>query len=34
MSALRQAVEDYRRQHDIADEIQNIDWTGAFWRKT
>jgi hypothetical protein len=30
----RQAVEDYRRLHNIADPIQPIDWTGVFWRKS
>ena len=29
----RAAVEDYRREHGITDEIQRIDWTGAFWRR-
>jgi hypothetical protein len=30
----RAAVEDYRREHGITDEIQRIDWTGAFWRRS
>lgn len=30
----RKAVEDYRRLHGIHDEIQDIDWTGVFWRKS
>jgi O-methyltransferase len=29
----RQAVEDYRRQHDITEPVEAIDWTGVFWRK-
>ena len=29
----RQAVDDYRRAHDIREELQEIDWTGRFWRK-
>lgn len=29
----RAAVEDYRREHGITEEIQQIDWTGAFWRR-
>ncbi len=29
----RAAVEDYRREHGITEEIQRIDWTGAFWRR-
>jgi O-methyltransferase len=27
------ATDDYRRDHGIRDEIQWIDWTGAYWRK-
>jgi O-methyltransferase len=29
----RAAVEHYRREHGITEEIQRVDWTGAFWRK-
>jgi O-methyltransferase len=29
----RAAVEDYRREHDINEPIQRIDWVGAFWRR-
>ncbi len=29
----RQAVDDYRRQNRIEDEIVHIDWTGIYWRK-
>ena len=29
----RAAVEDYRRAHGIREEIEPIDWTGAFWRR-
>lgn len=29
----RQAVLDYRSRHNITEEIQAIDWTGAFWRR-
>jgi len=29
----RRAVEDYRRQHEIDDEIRQIDHTGVFWQK-
>jgi O-methyltransferase len=29
----RQAVEDFRRDRAIEDPIQQIDWTGVFWRK-
>ena len=31
--ACRQAVEDFRRERDITDPIQPIDWTGVYWRK-
>jgi len=29
----REAIEDYRREHGISEEITQVDWTGAFWRK-
>jgi len=29
-----QAVHDYRKQHNIEDEIIDIDGTGSFWKKT
>jgi O-methyltransferase len=28
------AVQDYRKQHNITDEIIEIDWTGVYWKKT
>lgn len=31
--ACRQAVEDYRREHGIHDEIRKIDWSGVYWRR-
>lgn len=30
--ACRQAVDDFRREHQIENPIQTIDWTGAYWR--
>ena len=27
------AVEDYRRQHGITEEVITVDWTGVYWRK-
>lgn len=33
VKACKQAVLDYREQHNITDEIKIVDWTGAFWRK-
>lgn len=32
--ACREAVADYRREHDITDEIQRIDWAGVFWKRS
>ncbi len=29
----KQAVLDYRKQHNITEEIQEIDWSGVYWRK-
>lgn len=30
----RQAVHDYRQRHGIAEPLQPIDWTGAYWRRS
>lgn len=30
----RKAVEEFRSPRGIADKIEEVDWTGAFWRKT
>lgn len=30
----RRAVEDYRAEAGIAEEIHEVDWTGVYWRKT
>jgi O-methyltransferase len=30
----RKAVDDYRAEHGITDEITSVDWTGAHWRVT
>ena len=27
------AVDDYRREHGINEPIDEIDWTGVFWKK-
>jgi O-methyltransferase len=32
--ACRQAVQDYRALHGIADQIHPIDWTGVYWRRS
>jgi hypothetical protein len=34
VKACRAAVEDFRRQHAIADPIEIVDEYGAFWRRT
>jgi O-methyltransferase len=28
----RAAVDDFRRLHEIAEPLQQVDWTGVFWR--
>ena len=32
--ACRQAVHDYRRAHNMTEEIREIDWTGVYWQRT
>ncbi|MGH9279487.1 MAG: TylF/MycF/NovP-related O-methyltransferase [Acidimicrobiales bacterium] len=29
----RQAISDYRAEHGITEEIETIDWTGAYWQR-
>ena len=29
----KQAVDDFRVEHKITEQLQQIDWTGAFWEK-
>jgi O-methyltransferase len=31
--ACAQAIHDYRNEHAITEPIEEIDWTGVFWRK-
>jgi len=31
--ACKQAVLDYRKEHNITEEIKEIDWTGVYWKK-
>jgi O-methyltransferase len=33
LKGAREAVTDFRREHGIRDPIEEIDWTGAFWRR-
>jgi O-methyltransferase len=32
LAPCRQAVDDYRAEHGVAEPIRRIDWTGAYWR--
>lgn len=32
--ACREAVEDFRTEQGITDELRSVDWTGRFWRRT
>ena len=32
-SACRKAVHDFRAEHEVSEPIQEIDWTGVYWRK-
>jgi len=32
--ACAKAVKDYRKQHDISDAIEGIDWSGVFWKRS
>jgi len=32
--ACQDAVDDYRRAHGITEPLVEIDWTGAYWRRT
>ena len=34
MESCRKAVDDFRSERGIGDEIMRIDWTGVFWRRT
>lgn len=34
LPACRSAVQDYRGRHGITTTIEEIDWTGIFWRKS
>ncbi len=33
LSPCKQATNDFRTRHNILDPIQQVDWTGVFWRK-
>lgn len=34
LESCRRAVEDFRTEHGVTEEIATIDWTGAFWRRS
>jgi O-methyltransferase len=31
--ACGQAIRDYRAEHEITEPLQEIDWTGVYWRR-
>jgi O-methyltransferase len=33
LAPCREAVEDFRRERGIDEPIEDVDWTGGFWRK-
>jgi hypothetical protein len=33
LGACRAALDDLRAKHRVAEEIQTVHWTGAFWRR-
>lgn len=33
LSGCKKAIEDYRMQHNITEEMVNIDWAGVYWKK-
>jgi O-methyltransferase len=34
LAGCKQAVDDFRHSNNINEDIQQIDWTGIYWRKT
>lgn len=34
IDACKQAVDEYRAEHGITEEIHEIDWTGVWWRRS
>ncbi|MEX0666632.1 MAG: TylF/MycF/NovP-related O-methyltransferase [Acidimicrobiia bacterium] len=34
LAPCKQAIEDFRAAHGIAEPIEEVDWTGVFWRRT
>ena len=33
LKGCREAVDDYRKEHGIIEPLENVDWSGVFWRK-
>ena len=33
IDACRAAVDDFRRENDVSDELEMVDWNAVFWRK-
>src|SRR5262249_28059364 len=29
----KKAVDDFRKAHDISEPLQEIDWTGVYWKR-
>ncbi len=34
VAACKQAVDDFRRDQGISDELRSIDWTGRYWQRS
>jgi hypothetical protein len=34
MESCRSAVDDFRAERAITDDVERIDWTGAFWQRS
>jgi O-methyltransferase len=34
IAGCKQAVDDFRREQGITAELQPVDWTGRYWRKS
>ena len=33
IGACKQAIEDFRARHSISEPVQEVDWTGVYWKK-
>ena len=34
IDACRAAVDDYRREHSISEELRTVDWSAVYWKKS